>query len=77
MSDWEREIGAITLFVPDLDRGTEFFRGGLRLASERHGRRHGRAPAQRIVRGACGRSPSPIRPAHIWEIAQGLPEDGN
>lgn len=25
MSDWEREIGAITLFVPDLDRATEFY----------------------------------------------------
>jgi catechol 2,3-dioxygenase-like lactoylglutathione lyase family enzyme len=25
MSDWEREIGAMTLFVPDLDRATEFY----------------------------------------------------
>jgi catechol 2,3-dioxygenase-like lactoylglutathione lyase family enzyme len=25
MSDWEREIGAITLYVPDLDRATEFY----------------------------------------------------
>ncbi len=25
MSDWEREIGAITLHVPDLDRATEFY----------------------------------------------------
>jgi len=25
MSDWEREIGAITLFVPDLDRATAFY----------------------------------------------------
>jgi catechol 2,3-dioxygenase-like lactoylglutathione lyase family enzyme len=25
MSDWDREIGAITLFVPDLDRATEFY----------------------------------------------------
>jgi catechol 2,3-dioxygenase-like lactoylglutathione lyase family enzyme len=25
MSDWERQIGAMTLFVPDLDLATEFY----------------------------------------------------
>lgn len=35
MSDWEREIGAITLFVPDLDRVTEFYQGAFGLEAAR------------------------------------------
>jgi catechol 2,3-dioxygenase-like lactoylglutathione lyase family enzyme len=35
MSDWEREIGAITLFVPDLDRATEFYQEAFGLQAQR------------------------------------------
>jgi catechol 2,3-dioxygenase-like lactoylglutathione lyase family enzyme len=35
MSDWEREIGAITLFVPDLDRATEFYQETFGLETAR------------------------------------------
>jgi len=35
MSDWERQIGAITLFVPDLDRATEFYQQALGLQAVR------------------------------------------
>jgi catechol 2,3-dioxygenase-like lactoylglutathione lyase family enzyme len=35
MSDWEREIGAITLFVPDLDRTTEFYQEAFGLHADR------------------------------------------
>jgi catechol 2,3-dioxygenase-like lactoylglutathione lyase family enzyme len=35
MSDWEREIGAITLFVPDLDRATEFYQETFGLQANR------------------------------------------
>jgi catechol 2,3-dioxygenase-like lactoylglutathione lyase family enzyme len=35
MSDWEREIGAITLFVPDLDRATEFYQEVFGLEANR------------------------------------------
>ena len=35
MSDWEREIGAITLFVPDLDRVTEFYQEAFGLEAAR------------------------------------------
>jgi lactoylglutathione lyase len=32
MSNWEREIGAMTLFVPDLDRAKEFYHDVFGLA---------------------------------------------
>jgi catechol 2,3-dioxygenase-like lactoylglutathione lyase family enzyme len=35
MSDWERQIGAITLFVPDLDRTTEFYQDAFGLQADR------------------------------------------
>src|SRR5215471_9765602 len=34
MSGWERQIGAMTLFVPDLDRAMEFYRDVFGLAVE-------------------------------------------
>lgn len=35
MSEWEREIGAMTLFVPDLDRATEFYQAAFGLQANR------------------------------------------
>ena len=35
MSDWEREIGAMTLFVPDLNRATEFYQEAFGLQANR------------------------------------------
>lgn len=35
MSDWERDIGAMTLFVPDLDRATEFYQQAFGLQTTR------------------------------------------
>jgi catechol 2,3-dioxygenase-like lactoylglutathione lyase family enzyme len=35
MSDWERQIGAITLFVPDLDHATEFYQEAFGLQAGR------------------------------------------
>jgi len=37
MSDWEREIGAMTLFVPDLDRAQEFYQDVFGLAVQAMG----------------------------------------
>jgi catechol 2,3-dioxygenase-like lactoylglutathione lyase family enzyme len=34
MSDWDREIGAITLFVPDLARATEFYQEAFGLQAD-------------------------------------------
>jgi catechol 2,3-dioxygenase-like lactoylglutathione lyase family enzyme len=34
MADWERKIGAMTLFVPDLDRAREFYRDALGLDAQ-------------------------------------------
>jgi catechol 2,3-dioxygenase-like lactoylglutathione lyase family enzyme len=35
VSDWEREIGAITLFVPDLDHAAEFYQEAFGLQADR------------------------------------------
>ena len=35
MSDWERQIGAITLFVPDLDRAAAFYQDAFGLQADR------------------------------------------
>jgi len=35
MSDWERQIGAITLFVPDLDRAAAFYQEAFGLQADR------------------------------------------
>jgi catechol 2,3-dioxygenase-like lactoylglutathione lyase family enzyme len=35
MTEWEREIGAMTLFVPDLDRATEFYQAAFGLQGRR------------------------------------------
>jgi catechol 2,3-dioxygenase-like lactoylglutathione lyase family enzyme len=35
VSDWEREIGAITLFVPDLDHAAEFYQAAFGLQADR------------------------------------------
>jgi catechol 2,3-dioxygenase-like lactoylglutathione lyase family enzyme len=35
MSDWEREIGAMTLFVPDVDQAAEFYQGVFGLPGNR------------------------------------------
>jgi lactoylglutathione lyase len=35
MSDWEREIGAMTLMVPDVDRATEFYQQVFGLQANR------------------------------------------
>jgi catechol 2,3-dioxygenase-like lactoylglutathione lyase family enzyme len=35
MSDWEREVRAMTLFVPDLDRATEFYQQTFGLEASR------------------------------------------
>lgn len=34
MTDWERKIGAMTLFVPDLDRALEFYQDALGLDAQ-------------------------------------------
>jgi catechol 2,3-dioxygenase-like lactoylglutathione lyase family enzyme len=34
MTDWERKIGAMTLFVPDLDRAREFYQNALGLDAQ-------------------------------------------
>jgi catechol 2,3-dioxygenase-like lactoylglutathione lyase family enzyme len=35
MTEWEREIGAMTLFVPDLDGATEFYQDAFGLQGRR------------------------------------------
>ena len=35
MSDWERQIGAITLFVPDVERAAEFYQEAFGLQAVR------------------------------------------
>ena len=35
MTDWKREIGAMTLFVPDVDRAAEFYQGVFGLPGNR------------------------------------------
>lgn len=35
MADWTREIGAMTLFVPDLDSALQFYRNALGLDARR------------------------------------------
>jgi catechol 2,3-dioxygenase-like lactoylglutathione lyase family enzyme len=35
MSDWERQIGAITLFVPDMERAAEFYQEAFGLQAVR------------------------------------------
>jgi catechol 2,3-dioxygenase-like lactoylglutathione lyase family enzyme len=34
MSDWERQIGAITLFVPDVERAAEFYQEAFGLQAD-------------------------------------------
>jgi catechol 2,3-dioxygenase-like lactoylglutathione lyase family enzyme len=35
MTDWDRQIGAMTLFVPDLDRAAEFYRDAFGVEVQR------------------------------------------
>jgi catechol 2,3-dioxygenase-like lactoylglutathione lyase family enzyme len=35
MTEWEREIGAMTLFVPDLDSATEFYQNAFGMPGRR------------------------------------------
>jgi catechol 2,3-dioxygenase-like lactoylglutathione lyase family enzyme len=132
MTDWEREIGAITLFVPDLDRATAFYQEVFGLPANGmaadtamfqfknlfvflHQAATGQVPVPEVraeaekgagqfaiivddVDAVCAeltargvevitgpadrpwgmRTVTFADPAgHIWEIAQGLPEDGS
>lgn len=63
MTDWEKEIGAMTLFVPDLDQARQFYQDVFGVQAQALGEDTAMMRFKQIGTGGCEQPRLPIRPA--------------